>query len=133
MSPTPKVPLHVEVPGSDLIDGSLGPVCRESEAPDDISIGSAVFEGLIVMTDTQTDHARPSVAMQRMRCGLKTEVTAAIATIFENRPTVGDSSVRKRSALAPDKDLDYTSSGSVGPLFKINGSETKLSLQTSTK
>ena len=88
------------------------------------------------MTDTQTDHARPSVAMQRMRCGLKTEVTAAIATIFENRPTAGDSSVRKRSALAPDKDLDYTSSGSVtsvGPLFKINGSETKLSLQTSTK
>jgi len=42
----------------------LGPT--RVHIPDGISIGSAVFPGLMVVTDRPTDHATPSVAIGRI-------------------------------------------------------------------
>ena len=41
-------------------------VSIRTQNPNDISIGSAVFAGLISMTDRPTDHATQSVAIDRI-------------------------------------------------------------------
>ena len=44
-----------------LIHGTLGPT--QVHTPNGTSIGSAVFAGLVIVTDRPTNHATPSIAV----------------------------------------------------------------------
>jgi len=68
-----KLTLPMRESGHHLIHGSLGP-CTRVLKPNGISIGSAFFSGLTIVTDRPTDRPRYSVSNNRphlLRCGLK--------------------------------------------------------------